>query len=112
MRPCADVGKAKLFQKCPDIALVKVDAKTFLDHALEVDAAPAHDAVPLPIRSGVNNPGELSQLLGGKTGLGAVPPLVEEAFRSVGVKAMNPVAFIPSAFSQSAKEKRSTTSFI
>jgi hypothetical protein len=89
------MGKVTLFRESPDIALVKVDAKTFLDHALEIDAAPAHDTVPLPIRSGVNNLGELRQLLGRKTGLGARLRMVEEAFRSVSVEAMNPITQCP-----------------
>jgi len=42
------MGKAPLLEQRPDIALVIVDAETFVDDALEIDAPPSHDAVDLP----------------------------------------------------------------
>lgn len=46
------------------MALVKADAKTLFDHALKSEAAPAHDTLLLPVRSGIDDPGEFGQLLG------------------------------------------------
>ena len=71
---------------------MKVDAEPFGDDALEVDPPPAHDAVPLAIRTGLDDPGELSQLLFRQAGLGALGPVVEQTFRTSSVEAVNPVA--------------------
>ena len=62
-RPRADVGEAELLQKLSDVALVIVDAEPLGDDALEVDPSPAHDAVLLAIRPGLDDRGELGQLL-------------------------------------------------
>ena len=51
----ADVGEAQLFQKRSDIALMKINTEALFDHALEVSAPPAHDAVLLAIRAGVDD---------------------------------------------------------
>ena len=58
-RPCADVREAELLQKLSDIALVEVDAEPLGDDALEVDPPPAHDAVLLTIRAGLDDLREL-----------------------------------------------------
>ena len=62
-RPRADVGKAELLEKLPDIARVIVDADPLGDDTLEIDPAPAHDAVDFPVRTRLADHGELSQLI-------------------------------------------------
>jgi hypothetical protein len=42
---------------------MKVDAEPFGDDALEVDPPPANDAVDLTIRTGLDDPRELDQLI-------------------------------------------------
>jgi hypothetical protein len=61
--PRADAGEAEFLQKLSDRARMKVDPEPLGDDALEVDPTPAHDAVLLTIRSGLDDPRELSQLL-------------------------------------------------
>ena len=55
----ADVGEDELLEDLADRALVVDDAEALGDDPLQVDAAPAHDAVPNPIRAGLD---ELCQL--------------------------------------------------
>src|SRR5580700_5940029 len=50
-RPRAHVGKAELLEKLADVALMIVDAEALDDDALEIDPAPAHDAVDSPVRT-------------------------------------------------------------
>ena len=68
--PRADVGEAELLQKLSDIARMKLDPEPLGDDALEVNPAPAHDAILLTIRAGLDDLRELSQLLGRKARLG------------------------------------------
>jgi hypothetical protein len=85
------MGEAKPLQKLSDIARMKLDAEPFGNDALEVDPPPAHDAVDLTIRAGLDNLCELSQLLHRKARLGALRPVVDEAVRTRSVEAMDPV---------------------
>ena len=62
-RPGADRREAELLQKLSDIARMKVDAEPFGDDALEVDPPPANDAVLRTIRSDLDDPRELDQLI-------------------------------------------------
>jgi hypothetical protein len=62
-RSGADVGKAEFLQQLPDVARMKVDAKPLGDDAFEVDPTPAHDAVLLPIRAGLDDLRKVRQLL-------------------------------------------------
>src|SRR6516165_9288404 len=89
--PCAHVREAELVQKFADIPRMKVDAEPLGDDPLEVDPPPAHDTVPLAIRTGLDDPGELSQLLFRQAGLGARGPVVDESIWTRGVEAMDPV---------------------
>ena len=57
--PCAHMREAELLEKLSDIARVKVDAEPLGDDALEVDPPPAHDAVLLTIRPGLDDLREL-----------------------------------------------------
>ena len=91
-RPRAHVGEAELLEKLSDVALVEGDAEPLGDDALEVDPSPAHDAVLLAIRTGLDDHGELGQLLSRQARLGTLRPIVDEPFRPSGVKAMNPIA--------------------
>jgi hypothetical protein len=85
------MGEAKLLQKLSDIARMKLDAEPLGDDSLEVDPPPAHDAVDMTIRAGFDDLGELSQLLRRKARLGTLRPVVDEAVRTRGVEAMDPV---------------------
>src|SRR5262249_23328937 len=49
------VGEAEFLQKLPDIARMEVDAKPFGDDPLEGGPTPAHDAVLLTIRAGLDD---------------------------------------------------------
>ena len=91
-RPGADVGEAELLQKLSDIAWVKVDAEPLGDDALEVDPPPAHDAVLLTIRPGLDDLRKLGPLLLRQARLGTRRPIVDEALGPSGVEAMHPVA--------------------
>ena len=62
-RARAHVREAELLQKRSDRALVIVDPETLGDDALEIDAPPAHDAVDFAVRAGLDELGELAQLL-------------------------------------------------
>src|SRR6202035_116781 len=62
-RPRADVGETELLEKLPYVARMKVDAEPLGDDALEVEPTPAHDAVLLTIRTGLDDLRQLSQLL-------------------------------------------------
>jgi hypothetical protein len=61
--PRTDVGEAELLQKLSDIARMKVDAEPLGNDALEVDPPPAHHAVDLTIRTGLDDLRELDQLI-------------------------------------------------
>ena len=91
-RPRADVGKAKFLQKLADVALVIVDAEALGDDPLEIDPAPPNNAVDFPIRTRLDDPSELGQLIGRQPRLGTARPIVEEAIGPCYVEAMNPVA--------------------
>src|SRR5258708_4832861 len=90
--PRTDMGEAKLLQKLSDIARMKLDAEPLRNDALEVDPPPAHDAVDLTIRTGLDDLREPSQLLRRKARLGTLRPVVDEAVRTRPVRAMDPVA--------------------
>ena len=81
-RPGADVGEAELLQKLSDIARMKVAAELLADDALEIDPPPAHAAIDLAIRAGLDHLRKLSQLRLGKARLGTFGPIVEQTSRS------------------------------
>ena len=83
--PCAHMREAELLQKLSDIARVKVDAEPLGDDALEVDPPPAHHAVLLAIRPGLDDLRELGPLLLRRRGLG---PAVQLSMRPSGPKAL------------------------
>jgi hypothetical protein len=78
--------EAELVQKFGDIAGMEVDAEPLGDDPLEVDPPPAHDAVPLAIRIGLDDQGKLGQLLFRQAGLGAPGPVVDEPIRAQALK--------------------------
>ena len=55
--------KAQLLQKRSDAPLMKVDAEALGDDALEVHAPPPHDGVDVPVGTGLDDLGQLRQLL-------------------------------------------------
>lgn len=75
--PGADVGEAKLLQELSDIALVEVDAEPLGNDPLEIDPTPAHDAVLLAVRTGLDDLRQPGQLLVGEARLGTFGPVVE-----------------------------------
>src|SRR5271156_1105441 len=89
--PRTDGGEAKLLEQFSDITWMKADAEPLGDDTLEVEPTPAHDAVDLTIRTRLDDLRELSQLLRRKARLGTLRPVVDEAFRSRRVEAMDPV---------------------
>ena len=91
-RPGADVREAKLLQELSDIARMKVDAEPFGDHALEIDAPSADDAIFLTVRPSLHDLRELSQLFRRQARLGTFRAGVDEALWPQSVEAMNPVA--------------------
>jgi hypothetical protein len=58
------MGEAELLQERPDVTLVEVDAEPLGDDTLEIDTAPAHDAVFLAVRASLDEPGDLGHLPG------------------------------------------------
>jgi hypothetical protein len=50
-RPGADVRKTKPFQKGGHMTLMIDDVEALFDHTLQIDTAPAHHAIMLPIRT-------------------------------------------------------------
>ena len=91
-RPRADVREAELLQQLSDIALVEHDPEPLSDDPLEVEPPPAHHPVLLTIRAGFDDLRELSQLLIREARLGTLGPVVDQALRTRGVEAMDPVA--------------------
>src|ERR1700728_2157140 len=87
-----DLAAAEFLEQLSDIAGMKVDADPLGDDALEVEPTPAHDAVLLTIRTGLDDLRQLSQLLRRKARLGTLRPAVDEALRTRAVEAMDPVA--------------------
>jgi hypothetical protein len=66
-QPCATQSRGlrtslTLLEERSDIALVIVDAETFVDDALEIDAPPSHDAVDLPVRARFDDGGQFVSL--------------------------------------------------
>ena len=57
------MGKAEFLEKLADVAGVVVDAEALGDDPLEIDPPPAHEAVDFPIRTCLDDPGELGQLI-------------------------------------------------
>ena len=90
--PSTRVGSRASPEELSDIALVEVDAEPLGDDALEVDPPPAHEAVLLTIRPGLDEGRERGQLLRRQAGLRAVRPIVDQALQTRGVEAMHPVA--------------------
>ena len=84
--------KPSLCKSFPYIARMKVDAEPLGDDPLEIDASPAHDAIFPTLRAGLDDLRKLSQLLRRQTRPGAIRPVVDEALRTRGVEAMDPVA--------------------
>ena len=92
VRPGADMGKADLLEELADRALVIDDAETFLDHPLQVDPAPADNAVDRAVGPGLDDGGEGRDLIGRKPRRVAFPADVLQAIGTVLVEAMNRVS--------------------
>ena len=88
-RPRAHVGEAQLLEKLSNVALVEVDAEALGDNPLEVDPPPARHAVPLAIRPGFD---EIGQLPGRQARLETLRSIAEETLRPGCVEAVDPIA--------------------
>ena len=84
--PRADVREAELLQQRSDVAHVIVDAEPLGDDPLEIDPSPAHDAVFLAIRTGLDDRGQLGQLPGLQARRRAARPVIEQARRPSALK--------------------------
>ena len=62
LRARADVGKAKLLKGTANRHLVEIDIEALLDDAPEVNASPAHDAIPGGIGSCFHDLGKAPEL--------------------------------------------------
>jgi hypothetical protein len=85
------VAEPKLLQDLSHGALVIDDAEALSHETLQVDPAPAHDAMHGPIRTGLDKTGQLRLLLGGQTRRVALRPSVLQPIRSTFVEAVNPI---------------------
>lgn len=92
VRPGADMGKADLLEELADRALVIDDTETFLDHPLQVDPAPADNAVDRAVGPGFDDGGEGRDLVDRKPRRMAFATDVHQPVGAVLVEAMNPVA--------------------
>ena len=61
---------------------MEVDAEPLGDDALKVDPPPAHDAVLLTVRTGLDDLRQLGQLRFRQPRLGTFRPIVEQTFRT------------------------------
>jgi hypothetical protein len=91
-RTWTDMGKAEFLEDTANRDLVEVDLKAFLDDAPEVDASPAHDAIPGGIGTGFHNPLQLLLLLSRQLGDGPGSFAIDKPHGALLVEAMHPVA--------------------
>lgn len=91
LRTGADVGKAQFLQQRSDMAFVIIDAETFLDLALEIDAPPANDTVARRVGAGFHDLRQLGQLLLGELAGSTGGLAVDQTVRSLPVEAQDPV---------------------
>ena len=80
-RAGGNMRKAELLEERPNVALAIVDAKTLSDDPLQIDAPPAHDAVPLTIGAGLDNPRQFGPLVGRQARRKAARPVVLQPVR-------------------------------
>ena len=83
---------AKRGELLTDRALVHLDAERFFDAPLQIDAAPARNAVFFWIWTLLDQRGELGFLLVGQKTRGSRRPAVRKTRQPFGVVAMRPVA--------------------
>ncbi len=67
-------------------------AEAILDHRLQVDPAPAHEARLLPIRAPLDDYGQLGLLFDRQLRGRPFRLAVEQAFGALGIEAVNPIA--------------------
>jgi hypothetical protein len=91
-RASADGAEAELVQDLAHCALVIGHAEALGDEALQVDPAPAHDAMHGPIRADLDDLGQFGPLLDGQAGRMALGPGVLQPVRATLVEAVDPVA--------------------
>ena len=84
--------EAELVQDLAHRALVVGNAEALGDDALQIDAPPAHNTMHGPIRSGLDEAGQLGLLLGGEAGRVAFGPGVFEPVRAALVEAVDPIS--------------------
>jgi hypothetical protein len=72
-----------LLEKLADIERVTVDAEPLGDDPPEVHPPTAHDAVDFPVRTRLDDRGQLGQLTGRKTRRRTTRPIVNEVVRTL-----------------------------
>ena len=90
-RAGADVRKAQPEQQLADRPLVVVNAEATADQRLQVEAAPAHDAVGLGLRTRLDQRRELGLLSGGQPRRGTRRLPVDQPGRTRGVEPVHPI---------------------
>ena len=91
LRAAADIGERQPRQQIGDRALGIDDAKAFLDHPLEVDPPPAHDAVRRRIGAGLHDLGQFLHLSVSELAWAAGTPTVRQALGTIFIEPVRPV---------------------
>ena len=84
--------KAERLQLLADRALVHHHAEPRLDHTLQIDAAPAHDAVLLRVRALLDQFGKRRQIARAQPARRTRIVAVRQAQKPLGIVAMHPIA--------------------
>lgn len=90
-RPGADMGKTKTFQQSGNMPFVVDDAEALLDHALQINPAPAHHTVTLPIGPGLDQGLQFGLLCSVQTAGRPRMLMIAQAIRPFGIEAVDPV---------------------
>jgi hypothetical protein len=86
------VDEAEIGQQLGDRAFGIDDAEAILDHLLQIAAPPTHDPVAVGVRPGIDDLGQLPQLIAAEPAPTPRRRPVHEPLRAVPVEAMHPVA--------------------
>ena len=88
-RPRADVREAERLKELANRVVIG-DPEALKNNALQVDPAPAHDAMHGPVRAGLNELCDLGALLRREARLRTLGPAVPKAIGAVRVEPVNP----------------------
>ena len=90
-RPGADMGKTKTFQQSGNMPFVVDDAEALPDHALQINPAPAHHTVTLPIGPGLDQRLQFGLLCPVQTAGWSRMLIIAQAIRPFSIEAVDPV---------------------